>query len=201
MEPNFKKSDFIKSLRDQVGHEVLFKKNKRGEEIRCMVKSIRLSGATVMNLKTRKRYTGAELLMKPVNGDRAFWTRPYRNKLIKTILLFAMLFTMVSCESITEGEVVGKSIQPPVVYHNTIIAPAGKVFIPMTYTYYDDEDYVIYVQGILESGDTTIQTFYVTQSAYNKINIGQHFISDSESSQSPKPDKLTKTTVGNTVTQ
>jgi hypothetical protein len=49
--------------------------------------------------------------------------------------------------------------------------------MPVPYTMHDDEDWVLNVLGKDGDGDWRMRRFYVTQDYYNRVKVGDYFIS------------------------
>jgi hypothetical protein len=97
-------------------------------------------------------------------------------KKIKTFFGYILLVVAISscCRPIDKGKIISKRYEPFRTYYYTSTVMVGKVPIMTTQLGTDDEDWIITVKGIVEK-DTIIQEFYITQSYYNSISIGDNF--------------------------
>ena len=68
---------FAISLTDLLNKEIRYKcKNKN---VVGVIVDIRHSMASIMNMKTKEEFPAAEFKIKPSDGSRAFWTKPFKN--------------------------------------------------------------------------------------------------------------------------
>lgn len=115
-------------------------------------------------------------------------------KLITYIFIGSIL---LSCDTLKEGKVISKYIEPAHDYLYMMPIPHTVSTGKTTSTYYtyipvwmhDDEDYVITLDGFTEKEHKEVQkTFYVSKSRYNSIRLGQIVCIDNACSESPNDD-------------
>jgi hypothetical protein len=96
-----------------------------------------------------------------------------KNGSMSAVVLMVLLCLLSSCgHHISEGVVVSKKYEPARSY--VIMQPilVGKMTTLIPITYFDDEDFILYVQGITEEGEEKKESFYVTKAMYEETKKG-----------------------------
>lgn len=83
----------------------------------------------------------------------------------------ALLVIFTSCSTVREGIVTAKRHEEADSRVGAIFT--GKMVIPTVI--YDDEDWVITIDGINRKGDMKSKSYYVTQCLYDTVSIGDYF--------------------------
>ena len=94
---------------------------------------------------------------------------------LKINTVFACLFMLLACgHDIHEGQVIEKYHEPSRIYTYTSMVMIGKTMIPQVHTVYDDEDWIIVVKGVKDT-DTIIESFYINESNWKCLSVGDVF--------------------------
>lgn len=97
---------------------------------------------------------------------------------MKNIIFLGLLFITSCTHKLTEGTIVSKKYEPARTWVQVvpITISTGKstmvTMVPMVL--YDNEDFILLVRGHTDDGDVVLEHFYVTESAYNSVNIGDY---------------------------
>ena len=92
-----------------------------------------------------------------------------------TKIILLLLLVLTACgHSIHEGKIIDKYYQPARNYTYTTTMMVNKMTIIQTHTGYDDEDWIVLVQDVID-GDTITEEFYLSELQFNCMNIGDHF--------------------------
>ena len=101
-------------------------------------------------------------------------------------------------KKLTEGEVISKVIEPESTYLYMMPIPHTQTVGKTTTTYftyipvymYDDEDYRITIRGVVgKKGkyeteyEEVTETYYLYKGDFDKINVGDYFIAQNESTE------------------
>ena len=105
-------------------------------------------------------------------------------KCIVVLICLLLIFTIVGCGSkLTEGEVIEKKFieahTTVMLLPQTTLINGSAVVITIPYVYHYDDDYVIIIKGDMD-GEETIATYHVTKETYDKYEVGDIFIYNSE---------------------
>ena len=113
------------------------------------------------------------------------------------IFFFAIVTSLFSCKhELKEGTIVNMHIEPERSYMYMMPIPhtisTGKTSSTY-YTYipimmYDDRDYVIKLHGVTDNGKEKDETFYVNQSTFEKLKLGQRFCVNEDCTKEPNKD-------------
>lgn len=92
----------------------------------------------------------------------------------KIIGYTAIVLLYSCCHQIHDGKVIEKIYQPERTYVYLTPMICGKVTVMIPHTGYDDEDFILKVQG--KKGDKVItEDFYVSEKDFNCLNTGDYF--------------------------
>lgn len=103
-------------------------------------------------------------------------------RIIAIMLVIISLFALCACSNEIEQGVVFKKEYKPA-FTTVMIIPMvvstgkGTTTIPVPYTYYYPERWVIYIQDEV-NGELVTEDFYVSQEFYNQVNIGDIYTYD-----------------------
>lgn len=115
-----------------------------------------------------------------------------KKKILCAVLIFVMVFALVGCNDLTEGEVYEKEFKPaeskPVTM--TTMVWTGKVAVPIIHTYirhYPDR-YIVRISVYDHDSHEIIRDeYYVSKECYDSINIGDWFVYDKDAHLDSEP--------------
>lgn len=112
---------------------------------------------------------------------------------MKVLILISIIGIATSCHQLHDGVVIKKEVEPArrYIYMHPIPHRIGKI---TTYTYipvtmYDDEDYVVTIDGFTDSHEERVEAFYVSKSKFECLKKGDHFYITEDCSTSPNDDE------------
>ena len=110
--------------------------------------------------------------------------------------LFSTLF--LSCEhELKEGIIINKYEEPERTYLYMMPIPHTVSSGKTTSTYFtyipiimhDDRDFVIIIHGLTDNGQEKDERFYLPQSIFDQLKLGQHFCVTDDCDKEPNEDK------------
>lgn len=120
---------------------------------------------------------------------------------MRTTLIVIVSLILLSCEhELKEGTIVIKYEEPERNYWYMMTIPHTFSTGKTTTTYYtyipimmhDDRDFVITIHGTTDKGEEKDETFYLTESTFIKLKLGQRFCVSDDCTKSPNEDTKLK---------
>jgi hypothetical protein len=94
-------------------------------------------------------------------------------------LLLAFLVLLVVSEInkpvVTSGRIVRKYHDPAYEWYSFMPLMVGKVIIMIPIYHFDDEDWVLVLEGTDQHGEQSDGELYVSRKTWNKVKVGQHY--------------------------
>lgn len=91
-----------------------------------------------------------------------------------TITALALCLTMGCEEPLTEGTVTEKQYEPAHTFVALLPVTMGNSTIMIPYTHYDDEDFILVVEGERD-GKVIRQRLYVSGHIWNRLEVGEMY--------------------------
>ena len=90
--------------------------------------------------------------------------------MIKNILSLIVLFLLIGCsKQLKEGVIINKQYNEGYYYTSTTMVMAGKVMVPMTNTFFVEEEWELTI-----TNDTISSEVYVSQECYTGVVVGDY---------------------------
>ena len=90
------------------------------------------------------------------------------------------------------GNITEKWYEPKTTYTMFMPLSMNKTIMLVPYLIHDNEDWCIKVKGIGEEGDTVVRTYYVTEQAYDTLNVGKFICIDGACDEDNNNEKTRK---------
>jgi len=104
--------------------------------------------------------------------------------MIKKLMFAVPMFILFACTPpITEGTIIAKRYEPERRWTSTIYITVGKVQVPSIIHNFDDEDWIIVIDGINEKGKTDRRELEISPQLYEKLSVGDYYKIPSESEE------------------
>ena len=91
-----------------------------------------------------------------------------KKRIIQPVLLVLLV---TSCQTVKEGIVTNKWYEEPV--SSMSVISTGKIMAPMYL--FDDEDFIVKVEGVNKRGKFKTQNYYINKIAYDTLFVGDWF--------------------------
>lgn len=103
------------------------------------------------------------------------------NRILKALLPVLTVLCILGCEEkpILEGTIIAKRYEPENSYtimQTFFISENQSITVPLTV--YDDEDFILVLEGYTAAGIRGKQELYVTRTIYEITHIGDSFVTD-----------------------
>lgn len=90
----------------------------------------------------------------------------------KKLLIILLSILTFSCTHLDKGTVIEKNYEPPRTYVTLMPISTGKTVIMIPYIIYDNEDYILTVEGVKDE-DVIHENVYVSEDCYKSLSIGE----------------------------
>lgn len=94
--------------------------------------------------------------------------------LLVVLLLSAILYDVFRFK-LTQGQVVEKQYEPERRWVQLMPTQIGKITVFHPIYHYDDEDWVLVIEGKNDKGKTVTERLYVSQETWDAITIGEWY--------------------------
>jgi hypothetical protein len=95
---------------------------------------------------------------------------------MKALLLLLLLLVMLGCSpDLSSGTIIELEHQDEETFVTFVPVSSGKSVILVPFYYFDDEDWVVTIQGTGDNGELVEKELYVTEEEYNSLSVGMTY--------------------------
>ncbi len=90
-------------------------------------------------------------------------------------LLILLIVSEINKPVVTSGRIVRKYHEPAQEWYSFMPLMIGKVIILIPMYHFDDEDWVLVLEGADQHGEQSEGELYVSRKTWNRVKVGQHY--------------------------